>query len=1091
MHPEAMPKPGQAAKVRNRPAVVEDVSVSGSGHEGAYHAVTVRYIDGWSHPARDTLIWEREDDAEVFDQLPWPDIESTNPDQNSQFNAFLDANRWSALNKLGRVSHNDGAPRLISPWHSAIQIEDYQLYPLLKALLMPRVSLLLADDVGLGKTIEAGLIMSELLVRRHIRRILVICPASLQKQWQEEMHEKFHVDFTIVDRNKTFELQRTLGMDSNPWSTYPRIITSQDYLRQRDVLSSFQAATRTFSRGDQSLLPWDLLIVDEAHNFSPSYYGDDSQRCRMLRELSKDFEHRLFLTATPHDGYTLSFSGLLEMLDPVRFEQKAELDERDHEQKKLVMVRRLKSELSGNGNPNRFARRMPPRGLKLDFSPRETRLYSALRSYRDEASSVLRKKGRQEWQIGSFLTSLLTKRLLSSPYAFAWTWWQHVEGLELTGVSVSEVEHARKRAETPVDDDQEKDLRDQDAARQGGGWLTQFATALRDEMDAVGDALTRLGWTPEALDAGLGDLADFPADAKWQRLERWIDENLMEGGALREDERLIVFTEYKHSLDYIIARLAEKGLKAPQVEQLFGGAPTHRREQVKDSFNDPQSPLRILVATDTAAEGINLQTSCRYVIHYEIPWNPMRLEQRNGRVDRHGQPRDVYLFHFTSEEEADLKFLGRVVEKVQQVREDLGTVGQVIDAAVMEHFTESALTDEELDRRVNAVPQAEQSDLLAARKDLYRADHGSQAHYDQAFQQLRATEMSLGLTEQNLARLLQQAMRLEDGRLEETPGEPGTYVIRQIPPGWKRLVRDSLEIERGSLRGQLPRLVFDPCRLERDYGGLRIFQTRPDLALIRLGHPLMQRALGVLRRALWEQDREDSVHRWTAESCPLPAGIDQVLILHLLLEANNELRETIHQDIITVPFRVQGSGLSMMENELWQEVSNLPRDPLPQEELREWAARARQNWMEHKEALSRCVATMRKSMESELEDRMEEHLESELERTRKRYEQRLRELGQRARRRKYDALKAELDEKRRELQQERLWAEMRNRLERQVRELEWEVYHSHVEELRRFLKEERERTVQELLPKRYSMASLNLQPMAVQYLVPDGREGGA
>ena len=286
--PIEIPHPGQSAIVRNRPAVIEDVSASSATQDGAYHFVTVRYIDGWQHPEHDRVIWEHEHDTKLFEQLPWPDVLKDQPDNIDQFHAFLDANIWSATNRLGEGKQSETV-RLFSPWHNAIQIEDYQFYPVMKALLMPRVNLLLADDVGLGKTIEAGLVMSELLVRRRIRRVLIICPASLQKQWQDEMREKFHIDFSIVDRNSTFNLQRTLGMDSNPWSTYPRIITSQDYLRQRDVLNSFEAATHRIGHRNQALLPWDLLVVDEAHNFTPSRFADDSDRCNMLRRVSQDF----------------------------------------------------------------------------------------------------------------------------------------------------------------------------------------------------------------------------------------------------------------------------------------------------------------------------------------------------------------------------------------------------------------------------------------------------------------------------------------------------------------------------------------------------------------------------------------------------------------------------------------------------------------------------------------------------------------------------------------------------------------------------------------------------------------------------------
>lgn len=1072
-----IPKPGQAVVLRDRPGVVEDVSASQGASDTKYHCITTRYIDGWFYPREDTVIWEHEPHARVLEGQRWPHIEAKRPDRIEPFEAFIDAYRWSATNKLrDRSPGGNEGHHLVSPWYNAVQIEDYQLYPLLKSLLMPRVCLLLADDVGLGKTIEAGLIMSELLVRRRIRRVMVVCPASLQKQWQEEMRDKFHMDFTVVDRDRTFQLQRNLGMDTNPWSTFPHIITSQDYLRQHDVLASYRAATDQMGNSRGGKLPWDLLIVDEAHNFAPNRYGDDSDRCRMLREISKDFQHRLFLTATPHDGYTLSFTGLLEMLDPVRFHQKATLDSTDHEQKKVVMVRRLKSELTENGRTDRFARRKPPRSLELDLSSAEKKLYSALRQYREQLSEVLRRDDKQKRHIGNFLSQLLTKRLLSSPCAFAWTWWQHVEGIGLEDVSSAQAEYARNRAEASIEDDREKDQRDQDAARQCGGWLTRHAAGLEDEREEVGKALRELGWDPERMKEGPLATDEIPGSAKWKKLKGWISDHLVVDGKLRDDERLIIFTEYKHTLDYVTARLRKAGFGSPQVETLFGGASTEHREKIKQAFNDPESPLRILVATDTAAEGINLQTSCRYVIHYEIPWNPMRLEQRNGRVDRHGQSREVYVHHFTSNEETDLNFLSRVVNKVEQVREDLGSVGKVIDNAVIEHFTDSQIGGGELDRRIEAMP-----DRRTDEEDLQDTDRGSEADYDKAFQQLRATEMALGLEEGRLARLLQTAMALEDGKLVETENA-GIYEIKEAPPEWKKLIRETLEYRSGDLEGQRPKLVFDPARLEEEVNGRRVLRERPDVTLIRLGHPLMQRAMGVLQRCLWE---EGSPRRWTMVGAPLPPGVDRILVLNMLLEVTNELRETVHEDVLAAPFRIKGKGLTELDSSLWQQIDELSLHPLAGEKLSQQKGSIRTDWPFHREFLQDYIRSEKSRLEEEFRNRLGNMKERKIQEAKERFASRLHELGQRDKKQTVSKLREELEEKRRDLQQKKLWKDKERQLKREIRELEWEVHHSHIESLRRLVRKEKDRMIDEILPSRYSLSSLNLHPLAVQYIVRD------
>lgn len=234
-----LPDSGQSVLVRNRLARVRDVSRY-AGHLGdGLHAVEVEYLDGQGHPDAEGVIWELEPSAIVLESLNLPAIDrGTAPQSPAVFEALLDALRWSSIGtsiEAGTASHP-----LIAPWHAAIQVEDYQLYPVLKALAMPRVSLLLADDVGLGKTIEAALVMTELIARRRLRRILVLCPAALQVQWRDELREKFALDFLILDRESVFALQQDLGTDANAWAAAPRAITSMDYLRQPDILSLFE-----------------------------------------------------------------------------------------------------------------------------------------------------------------------------------------------------------------------------------------------------------------------------------------------------------------------------------------------------------------------------------------------------------------------------------------------------------------------------------------------------------------------------------------------------------------------------------------------------------------------------------------------------------------------------------------------------------------------------------------------------------------------------------------------------------------------------------------------------------------------------------
>lgn len=1075
----ALPHAGQTVYVRNRPALVRAVETHQYQSMPALHEVLVEYIDGWSHPDSDSLIWEREQGARVLHSLATPRVDQPDqpPDHPERLQAFLWANEWSAVNRLAaRPEEDERDLRLISPWQSAVQVEDYQLYPVLKAMLMPRISLLLADDVGLGKTIEAGLIISELFVRRRIRRVLIICPASLQLQWRDEMRGKFHLDFTIVDRDATFRLQRDLGVDSNPWASFPRIITSMDYLRQKDILASFNAATTRLSHGADAVLPWQMLVVDEVHNLTPSLYGDDSDRCEMLRRIAPSFEHRLFLSATPHNGQTISFTGLLELLDPVRFQQKASLDQQDREQIHVAMVRRLKQDLSEEGEQERFAPRFVE-AIPVTIQGVEKELFSALRAYRESLHDQLSGENKRERHLGEFAIKLLTKRLLSSSYAFARTWWQHVEGLQIDDPGVEVTEHSIARAEATMNDDEERGLREEDAIKQAGAWLKRYARPLSASREAVNACLEQLGWSVENLRRPLRDIT-LPPDARWVALWQWIEGHLKVGRALREDERLIIFTEYKHTLDYLMERLRSAGLDRPQIESLYGGVSSAVRERVKEAFNDPRDPLRVLVGTDTVSEGISLQNTCRYVIHQEIPWNPMRLEQRNGRVDRHGQERDVSVHHFTSDDEDDLQFMAKVVDKVQIARKDLGSVGQVIDAAIEEHFTRGGISQADLDQRVEIAQRDPQE-----AQDLQARDSGGRQQSWDAMQRLHVTEQALELSPEHVAFVLQQAAILEQGEVRQEA--EAIYRFRKIPAAWKKLVKETIERPDGGL----PKLVFDPAYFEEDHQGRRIFKPRTDAELIRLGHPLMQRALGVLRRRLWDGE---GMTRWTIQSCQLPPRSPTLLLLSLSLEVTNQFREVAHQELILLPFEVHGSILNPLDAALWAELKHLPRFALTPEELAYHIPRARDWWTAHEHSVRDLVKQQREQSREEFARRMRERHQQEKRREQAIFKERLAELERQKQPAYLRHMQREIERQRRKLLQPALFDEERQAqllTQQRLEEMEWELEHTFIERMKQLVIREQERVLEKVLPRRYALATVDVQPLAVEYVIhSSGRE---
>ena len=603
-------------------------------------------------------------------------------DKPARLEAFLDAVRW------GAASIAD-TRQLQSPFRSGIEIESYQLDPIVRAIQMPRVNLLVADDVGLGKTIESGLVVLELILRHRANRVLVVCPSSLQIKWRDEMLEKFGLEFMVVDSALIKRLRRERGLYAIPWTHFPRLITSMDYVKREYPMRMFREAVE-HSDARPGLRDFDILIVDEAHNVAPSGTGNfalDSQRTQALREIGRHFEHKLFLTATPHNGYKESFSALMELLDPQHFARSVAPDPT---QVRAIMVRRLKSEIKKWDGSAKFPKRiLEP--IPVEYTGEEQEIHLLLTKY-----ARLRAEGyrdNSERFATEFVLKLLKKRLFSSPQAFLNTLNGHRDSLRRSSRydaltrSPGALARIFDQAEEDYSDERDKNEAEIEA-------LEAAARAFRPSSLTESQILSQLATWAERAAAQL--------DSKGQRFLAWLESVVRPAGRWNS-ERVIVFTEYRDTQKWLHDHLASRGFKdGGRLELLYGAQDADDRERIKAAFQfDPkESPVRVLLATDAASEGIDLQKYCHRLLHYEIPWNPNRLEQRNGRIDRHGQlAPEVNVYHFVSSGfrdevgiaegsgsslAADLEFLYRAACKVQQIREDLGKVGPVIAEQVEE-----------------------------------------------------------------------------------------------------------------------------------------------------------------------------------------------------------------------------------------------------------------------------------------------------------------------------------------------------------------------------------------------------------------------
>ena len=1075
------------ATVRNRRGVVSAVEPF-DGDDGRVHLVHIEYKDD-QLPVEERLLWELEPRGRLLEPTALPEISTTDAMPPADCDALVRAARWTALRPYLDPDGDGPLDRyaFASPFHGAVKLEDYQVVPLLKALRMPRVNLLIADDVGLGKTIEAGLILTELLLRRRIQRVLVLTPASLRLQWREELWDKFSLRFDLVDREATHRLRRRLGMDASPWRSFSRIVASYHYLRQPDVLEQFLASCRTPEGSPH--LPWDLLIVDECHNLMPSPFGEDSDLCKMLRLIAPRFEHRLFLSATPHNGHTRSFTGLLELLDPVRFSQSAELAGAQKARVRQIVVRRLKREINERTSPPRFCRRLPPRGLVLRQSAEETTLSKAFAEFRTAVHAAIGTAPKQKKRSGRFAVEILGKRLLSCPTAFAESWRRVKEGLGADeAASEPDVAAAERSLRQEIGDDRETERRQETAATVVGAWLKPSAGRLADEIGRIDGALEALGFRPGTAPSDVNPVSDRRFDA----LVTLIEELLRDGEDFRVDERLVVFTEYKTTLDYLARRLRTL-YSEERVLTLFGGSGADgmgeaARERVKAAFNDPDASVRILVATDAAAEGLNLHRTARYLLHYDCPWNPSRLEQRNGRIDRYGQARDVTIHHFLSDDDPDLHFLAHILRKANEIREDLGSVNELFDEAAHRRLIDgedAEVVRQDLFGRVAAArgrAAIDADDTITPKRGTDGAE-GAQT-------MVEALAAEIDLDSGTLCQTLEAALAIRAGRPQlDCSDETHTCkLLRPDLPGWTEVVDESLRLPApGGARGPVARLAFGPEPLLERIGERILFSPRPQIRLMHLSHPMLQRALSVLTRLRFPGTGEE-VSRWTARRGEVPPGADALVLLTIEELGVNELRESFHHWVRTLALPVQGGMLGdPLPHRPARKLrcGSQPLDPGEQETARrileDVEPELRRLLLVRTEELTRALRDQLTTDEKEAR-RIEEE----------RYRSRQGEISTLIEKSTVARLEREIQQLEGERAQGLLFDEAGRlaEIERSIEEKEEEIRRrrQHYEEVREQLDAERKRILERLLPGRYSLAGqAQVFPVALELRLAGGQ----
>jgi SNF2 family DNA or RNA helicase len=611
----------------------------------------IDYVDGPTFGAtaldgRDNLGQRFHRDLEVIDQgnMPLP-LASALGDERHQ-RLLIDAQRFSLLH---------GTAPILGLQRSRAIPTDYQIVPLLMALGDERVRLLIADDVGTGKTIEAGLVVSELLARGKARRVLIVVPANLRSQWQEALDHFFHIDSTIVSGTLLPALERRLLPGKSVWAAHDVVIASVDYLKTKtaQVLAH----------------DWDLVLIDEAHLCAKPHTfltsGDpDMERWQFAAEAAAAARHLLLLTATPHNGYSDSYASLFQMLDPTLVRETSDgpvIDRRRAKEKHVVQRQRsdIENWYEQRGVPSPFPERRADEQI-IDLGK-----FREMRALLDELNDyALALYGGASGTVDRWIAAHLQKRALSSPAALRESIKNRIKTIEkksaIAATSKREVAQAREATADQIFTENDEG----DAAN-----LDQTASTL--EADAELQRLRSLTETARKVSAA--------RDPKLQELFRLLPEQMK---AHPNAQRVLVFTKFRDTLDYLTEQLtaAASGrnkktaeLHGVEVFAIHGQMNLAQRAETFSAFE--HSDRGVLVATDCISEGLNLQHACAELVHYELPWNPNRLEQRNGRIDRFQQPEPfvgIRTLVFDDAQDAALLYL--IDKKAQQMRADYGFV---------------------------------------------------------------------------------------------------------------------------------------------------------------------------------------------------------------------------------------------------------------------------------------------------------------------------------------------------------------------------------------------------------------------------------
>jgi len=729
----------------------------------------------------------------------------------------------AALLRLGVQAHALGIAWEFDPYFalsiSRVDPLPHQLEAVYDYLLkLARVRFLLADDAGAGKTIMTGLLLRELTLRGLVERVLIVCPSNLAFQWQRELGEKFGETFVI---RRGEDIRDQFGV--NLWLEQKRVITSLDLAKRQDILPGLRQAH------------WDLVVVDEAHRMSAADESHKSLRYQLGELLRDTSDHLLLLTATPHKGDPANFCLFLQLLDRDAFADVVSIRKAIDQRRAPFYLRRTKEAMyyfperqpDGSWAAKPIFTKRIPHTVAFQIDGPEFALYRAVTDFvKEQSQHAAAAEGTDtRARAVGFLMALYQRRLASSTYAMR-------RSLEKRADRLDEgLKRARNLVATAP-----PDLPDADE-------LDEMDDGEREKIEAILDAITLAGNADQVREeiAELHALAEQAkaveaagTEAKLARLRELLHS---EGIFEQADQRLLVFTEFRDTLDYLLLRLREWGFR---VGSIHGGMKPGSRDEpgtrlhAEQQFRD--GVIQVLVATEAAGEGINLQ-ACHILFNYDIPWNPNRLEQRMGRIHRYGQHKDCLIFNFVADNTVEGRVLQRLLEKLQEIRDALdddavfNVVGEVLPAAHVERVLR--------DYYAGKLGDADLEDRLLRNVD----ERGFRAICQNALEGLASKKLNLAMlverralaqerrvVPETIARFLREAAGYAGLEWREVRTLPHAFELGRTPSCLRRCEQEA-DWKLPALAARYPRCSTDRETAEKDH-----------LEWVTPGHPLFEAA---------------------------------------------------------------------------------------------------------------------------------------------------------------------------------------------------------------------------------------------------------